>query len=292
MTLIRNFTTRASMQGTSFATFFVVFASVGLMAGCGGDDEDLGSGIPSSQDGGQSDTDAGLASMDAGVAADAGMASRCPDAMPPMCQDESVQALSLRDVRADGVIREEGSVPGELTYVDATAGGLMIPQSYVYARFTPDGLEKVDISDEEAFDDTSWHLAFRRYVIRLNGGVAGPSCVRGARVPEGTTFEALTELPSGITPREEAYLSDSCELINDGSGLPNAPATVLASFWDYPGCVRMTGNLFVIELPDGRGVKLEVLSYYEPDRQQECQDTNGVTQPAGSANLRFRWAFL
>jgi hypothetical protein len=210
--------------------------------------------------------------------------------MPPACQDEAVQELRLRDVLATGEVREEGASPGERTYIDARGGGIMVPEGFLYARFTADGLEKVNITDEEAFEDTTWHIAFRRFVIRLNGGVSGPSCVRGSRVPG--SFDEVTSLDPSWMLQEEAYFGDTCELVNDGSGLPGSPATVTSSFWEYPGCVQMTGNVYVLELPDGRAVKMEVLSYYVPDRQMECQATDQVTRPSGSANIRMRWAFL
>lgn len=245
--------------------------------------------------------DAGDALQDAGTpidggsdggSGDAGTSSRCPEAGVPVCQDEAFSELLFRNILNEGTIVEEGASPGERTYVNATAGGLSAPQSYLYARFTQEGLEKINLTDEQAFEDTSWHIAFRRYIIRLNGGVSGPSCVRGGRTAPGTTFEALTEVDPSLALSEERYFTDSCELVNDGSGLPNAPATVLASFWEYPGCVKMTGNVFVVELPDGRAVKLEVLSYYEPERQEECQNTDQVSFPSGSGNVRLRWAFL
>lgn len=241
--------------------------------------------------------DAGATSNDSGVEVDAGEAdsgvvSRCSMPMVPECQDESVSDLGLRDVLSQGAITEEGATPGELTHIDATGGGLMAPQSYTYARFTDAGLVKVEITDEDAFEDMTWDIAFRRYVIRLNGGVAGPSCVQGARALPGVAFDDITSVGE-LNLNQEGYLTASCELVNDGSGLPNAPATVLSSFWEYPGCVKMTGNPFVIELADGRAVKLEVLSYYNPTAQQECQDTNTTTtRPSGSANIRIRWAFL
>ncbi|MEO1234449.1 MAG: HmuY family protein [Myxococcota bacterium] len=247
--------------------------------------------------GGGDATTGGSPPMDASVPdlseMDAGFASRCMMPAPPACQDEAVQALSLRAEATDGVIVEEGATPGEQTLVDATGGGFMTTESYLYARFTDSGLVKVDISDEQAFEDMTWDIAFRRFLIRLNGGVSGPSCVRGSRTAPGTTFDDVTSVDPGLTLMEEAYLTDgTCELINDGSGLPNAPATVLASFWQYPGCVQMTGTVFVVELADGRTVKLEVLGYYDPDKQEECQMNGSVTPPTGSGNVRIRWAFI
>ena len=277
---------------TRRVTPWIAPLALSAFAACGDDPVVGGPG----DGGGPAPSDAGVPDASAPDLGrpDAGAVTRCEMPTPPICQDEAARALSLRAEASDGRIVEEGSTPGELTYVDATGGGFMTTESYMYARFTPEGLVKVDLSDEEAFEDTRWDIAFRRYIIRLNGGVAGPSCVRGSRTPPGTTFDSVTTLDPALVLQEEAYMTEgTCELVSDGSGLPNAPATVVSSFWAYPGCVQMTGNVFVIELADGRAVKLEVLSYYDdPAKQEECQTTDAVTPPTGSANLRLRWAFL
>jgi hypothetical protein len=99
--------------------------------------------------------------------------------------------------------------------------------------------------------------------------------------------------PDGLEYRSEQYYTDSCELVPDGSGL-GSPGTALQSFWEYPGCVKMTGNVYVVELASGRHLKLTVTSYYDPAVQETCQstDTIDMTAPTGAGNLRIRWAFL
>ena len=80
-------------------------------------------------------------------------------------------------------------------------------------------------------------------------------------------------------------------LVPDTSGI-GAPQTVLSSFWSYPGCVAMTGNVYVIALASGRHVKLQVASYYSPESQQACDEQGMATDPSTAANLRIRWAFV
>jgi hypothetical protein len=62
----------------------------------------------------------------------------------------------------------------------------------------------------------------------------------------------------------------------------------------YPMCVQMTHNVYVIALkePKERHVKLEVLSYYTPDKQKICDETGQVPMPSGAGNMRIRWAFI
>jgi hypothetical protein len=64
-------------------------------------------------------------------------------------------------------------VEGQLT-LDASSNA-----SYVYASLANGG-STVAVTDP--FSSTDWHLAFRRFSVKLNGGVAGPSDVAGANL--------------------------------------------------------------------------------------------------------------
>jgi hypothetical protein len=214
------------------------------------------------------------------------------------CTDQSVLKLNLFATVPNRTITNTADGAGFLSEIDATGGatgGAITPrESFVYAKFTDAGLERVAISDEQAFDSMEWDIAFRRYIVRLNSGVSGPSCVAAARTAVGTSFDALTAVPDGLEYRTEAYMTASCDLIPDGSGLEGSPAVALSSYWTYPGCVAMTGNVFIVRRADGRRLKLTVEDYYTPTVQDLC-DTNGsipMTMPSGAAHFRVRWAFL
>ena len=202
--------------------------------------------------------------------------------------------MNLKVDPAPGVIDNQADGDGWLTQVDGTAGGAFNPDpdSYVYGRFAEGGLEKVEIGDEDSLDSMDWDIAFRRYVVRINSGNSGPSCVAAARTPNGTAFEDVSAIPEGLTYHTDDYFTASCELIPDGTGLESSPATALSSFWTYPGCVSMTGNVFLVALADGRQVKLQVTHYYEPTAQDACDTSGSVPEPSGSANYRVRWAFM
>ena len=211
------------------------------------------------------------------------------------CQDESVSALVLFDTPSKGQIKDDLHDGATFeSVVVATGGGLTPNQSFVYARFTDEGLKRVDLSDEQAFRSLDWDVAFRRYVIRLNSGVSGPGDVTAARTRPGTDFDALGELPDALEFRNEEYFTDSCDFVNDTSGLPGGPGTALASFWSYPGCVSMTHNVYVVEVtkPKKRHVKLTVQAYYSLSAQRTCDATGTAPTPSGAGNLRVRWAFV
>jgi hypothetical protein len=211
------------------------------------------------------------------------------------CTDESVKDLTLFDRPNNAPIRLEASDQGTFKqFVDASGGGVTPTMSFVYGRFTEHGIEQVDISDEDAFTSLAWDIAFRRYVIRLNSGVSGPGDVTAARTAPSTTFDSLSDVPDDLDYRTEAYYTDDCTFVNDGSGLPGGPGTALASFWSYKMCVAMTHNVYVIQLeePKQRHLKLEVTSYYTPTNQQICDTTGQVPNPTGAGNMRLQWAFL
>lgn len=294
-------------RAARLARLAVIASCVLALAACGDDDgdtsPDTGPPMPdatmpdlSVPDSGPPDEDSGPTEDsgpgdDMGPTDDAGPVEMCMASAVP-CEDQSFEMLDLFDTPTDAVITEEGATPGERTHIDTTGGGLMPSESYVYARFTEAGLEKLEISDEDAFASLDWDLAFRRFVIRLNSGVSGPSCVLAGRTGPSTTFEGLTAVPDSISYRtEEYFIGDACEYVSDGAGI-GSPGTALSSFWSYAGCVQMTGNVYVVQLRSGRHVKLEVLSYYETEAQEECDATGMAPMPSGAGNLRIRWAFL
>ncbi len=229
---------------------------------------------------------------DAGTTPDAGTAMACMPAEVP-CQDESIQELSLFRMPNNAMVTHTATTGGTITQVDTTGGGLTPTRSYVYLKFGATGLDRVDIGDEAALDSMDWDISMRRFVVRLNSGVSGPSCVGARRTAPGTRFDDVTTVPAGDA-RYEEYMTPApnCALVNDGSGLPGSPGVALQSFWEYPGCVKMTGNVYVLSLADGRAVKLQVLSYYTLANQQLCDTQSRIMTPSGAGALRFKWAFL
>ncbi|NRD53593.1 HmuY family protein [Corallococcus exiguus] len=242
------------------------------------------------------ETDAGT-TTDAGTETDAGTpptdggAELCRNAVA--CTEQSIDKLRLRTVVSDGGVIEEGTTAGEhLTYLDGRGGGTAVPDSYTYARFTATGLEKVYIDDQSSLDSTAWDVAVRRYVVRFNSGVSGPSCVTVAQTADGTTFESVTSVPTDAQfVAENYYTPDTCTFTGDSFGL-QSPATQTLSYWDYASCLQMTNKVYLVQLADGRHVKLQVKDFYEPAIQEECNTTGKVSSTASSGSIRLRWSFL
>lgn len=210
---------------------------------------------------------------------------------PIPCEDQVVQQMDLKNNVAPGLITDTAEGNGFSSMIDARAGGFMYTDSYVYAKFTDKGLQKVDLTDEQSIASMDWDIAFRRFVIRINSGNSGPSCVSTARLKDGTVYDEVMAAPADANYIPDEYFSAACALIPDDYGL--GPGTVLHNFWDYPGsCVQMTDNVYVLQKADGKKVKLTVADYYEPTAQEQCDMTGAVPMGTPGAMIRMRWAFL
>ena len=249
-----------------------LFTIAALAGGCGGGSTGV--------------TDGMSGAADLGISPDLSSGA-CNRKVP--CTDTQIQDQALFKKASTRKIENTQEGAGWASRVDSSAGGMTPRESFVYAKFTDMGLVRVDVGDEAAFDSTEWDLAFRRFIIRLNSGVSGPSCVAGAAA--AGAYDDLKTVPANLDPLEEDYYTDSCDLLPDGSGLPGIPATRLGGFWKYEGCVQMTGQLYVIRLADGRHLKFAVTSYYAPADQMTCDQT-GMPGGATSGDVHLRWSLI
>lgn len=233
-------------------------------------------------------TGGGGAGMDAGTGGGAGMCM----ARPVECSDAAINSLDLKmDASPDGLTNAADGT-GWLSTIDSRAGGLTPTQSYVYAKFGASGLEKVALGDQAALDSMDWDIAFRRFVIRLNGGDSGPSCTTAAALAPGTTYDSVTSVPASLTYAPDNFLDrpPTCTFIDDGSGLGTSPSTALSDYYAYTTCVSMTGRVFIVQTKDNRHVKLLVTTYYSTVAQQSGCDMSGAGGTGGT--IRMRWQYL
>ena len=215
----------------------------------------------------------------------------CEEAVEVECIDDLILDLSLHDDEvSEGAVTTSGDGDDFVTAIDATAGGYnnATQNPWVYLKFTEDGAEKVEIDDETALESMDWDLAARRFILRLNGGSSGPSCVGAATFME-SSYDELTEIPDGLSYGVDDYYTSDCTLINDSSGLPDNPQVVLGAWWEYPGCVATTGYPHLIQTADGRVLKLVVEAYYGAG-QEDCNESN--VPGDDSANLQVRWRWM
>ena len=215
----------------------------------------------------------------------------CTEPVEPSCIDSLILDLSLHDdLVSSATVSSSQDGSDWLSGVDASAGGYQEAANnpWVYVRFTDEGLERVDIDDETALESMDWDMALRRFIIRLNGGNSGPSCVGAASLLEGD-YGNIETVPDGLIFAPDQFYTSDCTIINDSSGLPNSPQVVLGTWWEYPGCVATTAVPQIIQLANGRILKLKVESYY--GLGQDTCNTNG-TPGEHSGQIQLRWQFL
>jgi hypothetical protein len=245
-------------------------------------------------DGGAQDAGTDAGSADAGVDAGVDAGAQPCSATPVECSDVAISSLDLKVAPSPDSIGNVAEGTGWLSTVDSRGGGFNPTQSYVYARFGAAGLEKVALGDQAAIDSLDWDIAFRRFVIRLNGGDSGPSCTAAAVLPPGTSYDGLSTVPSGLQYAPDNFLDrpPTCSFIDDGSGLGTSPNTALAAYYEYTSCVVMTGRVFIVKTRDGRHVKLTVTTYYATTAGQGSCDSTGMTGGAPGGTIRLRWQYL
>lgn len=183
-----------------------------------------------------------------------------PDANPVCPEPTSVLPNEWRPINlvSSGAVTE--LQPG-LIYVDATAGGFgnTAENPYIYIRFgaTP---EKVEITDTASYNDASWDIAIKRYVIRANSGDSGPAGVKAAAV-NAVTLDEVTAPPADTAFLEDDWVSDDCVY---SGGLLMEPVTAVGIWYSYDETMRLTplDYVFVVKRPDGTAYKFKVQTYY------------------------------
>ncbi|MFH1809822.1 MAG: HmuY family protein [Pseudomonadota bacterium] len=228
------------------------------------------------------------AGTDAGLQ-DASNGNLCDPVTAP-CEDEMIQQLSLHTTVATGEVTSSEASGVFTAVIDASAGGSQGSTNYpfVYVKFTDSGAIKVAIDDETALASQDWDIAVRRYILRLNGGDSGPSCVAAAET--SAQFDAVTTAPGESAFALEDFYTASCDYVTDTrfAGF-DGPDTLLKEFWSMNGmCLATSGITYVLRLADGRHLKLVVDAYYRTG-QDGCNTSGTAGSQSGVLTLRWAW---
>lgn len=134
------------------------------------------------------------------------------------------------------------------TLLDARAGGANASEDdprnkYTYFSFTTGVME---LSDEDAATSMAWDLAFKRYDVKLNGGVSGPKGVVGYDFQAGreeTNSQVTSYTPESQLPDFEAASSAGItgELTEDRIG-----SIVSGSYQSGANGLEPSGSVYVI----------------------------------------------
>jgi len=164
----------------------------------------------------------------------------------------------------DAVSEGELSIEGEVAIVDATAGGSAnsADNPFIYLQFEGDAVTKLEITDVEALSDTSWDIALKRFLVRVNGGDSGPGNVQVAAV-EAETVEDVSEAPGADAFSTDDWSDEECGYV---SGPIGEPATAVGTWYGYEETrLSPLENVYVIQREDGTMFKFAFETYYHDD---------------------------
>lgn len=142
--------------------------------------------------------------------------------------------------------------------------------AWVYFDF--DTMDAVEVADPESSD--SWDLAFRRFTIKVNGGVSGTGGVEFTRI-ENLPFTAVT-----LAPTTE-YLVDMPDDEDEDEDPEYLMSTGDTAWFSYnPATHVLTPHdvVYAIRSVEGEYYKMQVLQYYD--------------QVGSPAHIRFQWATI
>lgn len=171
--------------------------------------------------------------------------------------DQMLKPIKMVSTGAVTLISDMNGV--KTIYVDATAGGISVQDSFprVYVRL--DTGARVDVDDVAARTSPDWDLAFKRPIIFTNGGVVATG-QGGAGVVQ-KAFDSVTsaDIP-GTFPRE-AMVDMDCNPQTDPTG---APKTTFSDWYGYNMMmVAPKPNwTYVVKGGSGKVYKVGILSYY------------------------------
>jgi hypothetical protein len=198
---------------------------------------------------------------DAGAEPDAGAGT---DANPA-CVDPTV-ALASPWTSIDAVSAGAVVATGNAATVDATAGGSpnAADNPYIYLKFTPTEVTKVEITDVDSYKNPDWDLALKRFVLRVNGGDSGLGGVEVATVVADNLADVTAAPPAGEFTTDD-WATDDCQL---NAGPLGEPATELSDWYGYDEATNRLspkGEIYVLRRPDGSAIKLDIKNFYHDD---------------------------
>jgi len=118
-----------------------------------------------------------------------------------------------------------------------------------------------------------WDLAFRRYHLIVNGGVAFPGG-GGVRDLGVVAFDSVKELPAGGYDGNDA-----------GADTANAVTDHWYRYSFTSHLLRPSGRVFAVRTADGRHAKLTIVSYYCLGAEPGCVTFRYVYQGDGSRRV-------
>ena len=185
------------------------------------------------------------------------------DPTPSACSAALRQSLSLVDEVSTAPVSILSESEGERTlYVDASVGGLSNQDTHPWLYLALATGQAVPLTDLEALKSKAWDLAFKRSVVRTNGGDSGPGKGGAIRIalPWG---EVDSSTLGGKALPVESWFDENCEVARDSA---MNLITTFSGWSEYDEANHVLSAapdvVFVTAAADGSLYKVELLDYY------------------------------
>jgi HmuY protein len=192
-----------------------------------------------------------------------GASAGASDPTPSACSAALRQQLSLVDeVSTAAVTTLAGDTTDRTLYIDASVGGLNGQDTHPWVYVTLADGQAVAVTDLAALRSTAWDLAFKRSVVRTNGGDSGPGLGGAIRIALPWDEVDRTTLGTKMLPRESWFDAD-CMLGLDAS---MNLITTFSGWSEYDEAHHVVSAapdvVFITAAADGSLYKVAILDYF------------------------------
>ena len=184
------------------------------------------------------------------------------DPTPSACSAALKQSLSLVDEVSTAKVSIVSEDADDRTlFVDASVGGLNGQDTHPWVYIALATGQAVAVTDLQALGSKAWDLAFKRSVVRTNGGDSGPGL--GGAIRIALPWDKVTSATLGNKALPiESWFDDDCMLTLDSA--QNLVTTFSGwSQYDETNHVLSAADVvFITAGADGTLYKVGILDYY------------------------------
>jgi hypothetical protein len=184
------------------------------------------------------------------------------DPTPNRCSAALRQSLSLVDqVSTARVSIVSESAEDRTLFVDASVGGVNGQDTHPWVYVALATGVAVAVTDLEALSSRAWDLAFKRSVVRTNGGDSGPGLGGAIRIALPWDQVTSTTLGNKALPTETWFDADCMLTLDSAQNL----VTTFSGWSEYDEADHVLSAadvVFITAAADGSLYKVAILDYY------------------------------
>lgn len=184
------------------------------------------------------------------------------DPTPSACSAALKQSLSLVDEVSTARVSIVSEDADERTlFVDASVGGLNGQDTHPWVYVALATGEAVAVTDLEALSSKGWDLAFKRSVVRTNGGDSGPGLGGAIRIALPWDKVTRATLGNKALPTEVWFDADCMLTLDSAQNL----VTTFSGWSEYDETDHVLSAadvVFITAGADGSLYKVGILDYY------------------------------